>query len=222
MKTDKQDLIVEKFKSLPTACVSDAMDTLSILGSAHGIAPLKDDLTITGRAFTVRYAPVGAGGGTVGDFIDDVPPGGVVVISNGGRTDCTVWGDIMTTTAQIKGIEGTVIDGVCRDVSYALSRSYPLFTCGRFMRTGKDRVSVAEVGGTISLGDAQVTPGDIIVGNADGIVVVPKDRAEEIYELAAAIEQIEEKIISDIENGIALCEARQRHGYHTLQKRNKQ
>jgi len=221
MENGEKDLIVEKFKSLPTACVSDAMDKFGILGSAQGIAPLKDDLTLVGRAFTVRYTPVGAGGGTVGDFIDDVPDGGVVVISNNGRTDCTVWGDIMTTTAILKGIAGTVIDGVCRDVSFALSKSYPLFTCGRFMRTGKDRVSVAEIGCTVNLSDAQVSSGDIIVGNADGVVVVPHDRAEEIYELAAAIEQTEENIIADIENGISLCEARKRHGYHDLQKRSK-
>ncbi len=216
-----KDIIVEKFKSLPTACVSDAMDKLGILGSAFGIVPLKDELTLVGRAFTVRYVPVGAGGGTVGDFIDDVPLGGVVVISNNGRTDCTVWGDIMTTTAIAKGIAGTVIDGVCRDVSYAISNSYPLYTCGRFMRTGKDRVTVAEVGGTVNLSDAQVSPGDIIVGNADGIVVVPQNRAEEIYELASSIEHIEEKIIIDIKNGISLFDARKKHSYHNLQKRSK-
>ena len=75
MQTSEKDVIVEKFKSLPTACVSDAMDKFGILGSAHGIAPLKDDLTLIGRAFTVRYTPVGSGGGTVGDFIDEVPLG---------------------------------------------------------------------------------------------------------------------------------------------------
>ncbi|RLB90560.1 MAG: RraA family protein, partial [Deltaproteobacteria bacterium] len=74
---------------------------------------------------------------------------------------------------------------------------------------------------TVNLSDAQVSSGDIIVGNADGVVVVPHDRAEEIYELAAAIEQTEENIIADIENGISLCEARKRHGYHDLQKRSK-
>ena len=219
MNTTK-DSLVDQFKELPTACISDAMDRLGILGSALGIMPLKDDLKLVGRAFTVRYTPVGAGGGTVGDFIDDVPKGGVVVISNGGRMDCTVWGDIMTTTAMVQGIAGTVIDGVCRDVSYAVSKSYPLFTCGRFMRTGKDRVSVAEVGGVVTIGDASVTPGDIIVGNADGIVAVPQKRAQEIYDLALKIERVEEKIISEIEKGTPLAEARERHGYHNLQKRS--
>ena len=62
----------------------------------------------------------------------------VVVIDNDGRTDCTVWGDIMTQYAGLRDFAGTVIDGVCRDVNKALDDGYPLFTAGRFMRTGKD------------------------------------------------------------------------------------
>jgi len=65
------------------------------------------------------------------DFIDDVAEGDVVVIDNDGRTDCTVWGDIMTQYAGSQRIAATVIDGVCRDVSKALDDGYPLFTKGR-------------------------------------------------------------------------------------------
>ena len=83
--------------------------------------------------------------GTVGDFIDDVAAGDVVVIDNGGRTDCTVWGDIMTQYAGAHRFAATVIDGVCRDVNKALGDGYPLFSRGRFMRTGKDRVQVGAV-----------------------------------------------------------------------------
>nr|WP_221179402.1 RraA family protein [Streptomyces botrytidirepellens] len=94
-----------------------------------------------GPAFTVRYAPVDeSSDGTVGDFLDDVPPGSVIVIDNDGRTDVTVWGGIMSEVAAHRGIAGTVINGVCLDVSASLARNYPLFSRGRFMRTGKDRV----------------------------------------------------------------------------------
>ena len=72
------------------------------------------------------------GEGTVGDFLDNVPPGAVVVIDNDGRTDVTVWGH--------HDIAGTVINGVCRDVSASLSQNYPLFGRGRFMRTGKEQI----------------------------------------------------------------------------------
>ncbi len=97
-------------------------------------------------AFTVRYVTAGSPPGTVGDYLDDVPPGGVVVLDNGGRTDCTVWGDILTAMADQRGVAGTVIDGVCRDVQRALGLVYPIYSRGRFMRTGKDRVEVSDVG----------------------------------------------------------------------------
>jgi regulator of RNase E activity RraA len=219
MSAPPPDTVVEGFRALPTAAVSDALDRLGLPGSAWGVAPLSDGARIAGRAFTVRYVPVGAGGGTVGDFLDDVPPGAVVVIANSGRTDCTVWGDIMTTVALARGIAGTVIDGVCRDVSLALERSYPLFTRGRFMRTGKDRVTVAEVGATVTLCDVQVVPGDVVLGNADGVVVVPRAREVEVLDLARGIEAAEQLILADVRDGLPLKEARSRRGYHALQSK---
>ncbi|RAL09411.1 RraA-like protein [Aspergillus homomorphus CBS 101889] len=76
-----------------------------------------------GPAFKVRYFPASDPPGSVGDFIDDVAVGDFVVIGNGGRTDCTVWGDIITQYAALRGISGAVIDGVCRDVNRAISDS---------------------------------------------------------------------------------------------------
>jgi 4-hydroxy-4-methyl-2-oxoglutarate aldolase len=219
MTAPPPDAIVEGFRVLPTAAVSDALDRLGLPGSAWGITPLSDGARIAGRAFTVRYVPVGAGGGTVGDFLDDVPPGAVVVIANNGRTDCTVWGDIMTTVALARGVAGTVIDGVCRDVSLALDRAYPLFTRGRFMRTGKDRVTVVEVGAAVTLCDVQVAPGDVVLGNADGVVVVPRAREVEVLEIARGIEAAEQLILSDVRDGLSLKEARARRGYHALQSK---
>jgi 4-hydroxy-4-methyl-2-oxoglutarate aldolase len=150
------DDMVERFRALPTAAVSDALDRMRLPGSALGIRSLFDGARVVGRAFTVRYAPAGHPPGTVGDYIDDVPPGAVVVLDNDGRTDCTVWGDILTSVAHERGIVGTVVSGVCRDVSKALALGYPIFSVGRFMRTGKDRVEVVEVGGPIEVGGVQV------------------------------------------------------------------
>ena len=77
--------------------------------------------------------------------LDDVAPGAVVVIDNGGRLDATVWGDILTWFASARGIAGTVIDGVSRDYDRAAELSYPIFSRGTYMRTGKDRVQVAAI-----------------------------------------------------------------------------
>ena len=207
----------ELFAGLSTPTVSDALDKLGIPGACLGIAPLFNEATTCGSAFTVRYQPVGVDGGTVGDFIDDVPEGAIVVIDNAGRTDCTVWGDIMTTLAVAKGIGGTVIDGVCRDVARPLADGYPMFTCGRFMLTGKDRVACVEVGGTVSIGGISVRKGDIILGDANGVVVIPHEHAEEVATIAREIDAREEAIIADIQSGTTLREARAKHGYHTLQ-----
>jgi 4-hydroxy-4-methyl-2-oxoglutarate aldolase len=211
------DQIVEGFKKLAAASISDALDRLQIPGQAQGIQGLKIGYRIVGRAFTVRYRPVGATKGTVGDFIDDVPPGGVVVLDNQGRLDCTVWGDILTTVASQRKIAGTVIHGVCRDVAGSLALNYPIFSRGRFMRTGKDRVEVDGINVPSSFGDVQVRPNDIVVGTDDGILVVPHDRAEKVLEIANSISEAEARIISAVKGGSRLDEARKQHNYHHLQ-----
>ena len=120
--------VVEDFRDLPTAAVSDALDRLGLVGCCEGILPLDFGLNLVGRAVTVRYRPVGeVDRGTVGDYIDDVEPGSIVVLDNAGRTDCTVWGDILTAVATRRGIGGTVINGVCRDVAWRLNSGMACF-----------------------------------------------------------------------------------------------
>lgn len=212
------DELVEGLGRLSCSLVSDALDRLGLKGSAHGLAPLANGQRLAGRAFTVRYAPAGDPPGTVGDYIDDVPVGGVVVLDNRGRTDCTVWGDILTAVATRRGVAGTVIDGVCRDVHRALGTGYPIYSRGRFMRTGKDRVEAVETGGTLTLGDVQVRVGDIVLGDDDGVVVVAADVAARVLDVASEIAEREEAILADaLEHG-SLREARARFGYHLLQR----
>ncbi len=212
------DPIVEGFRSLETASVSDALDRLRLPGSALGIAPLWPGQRMAGRAFTVRYVPAGAAKGTVGDYIDDMTPGQVAVLDNAGRLYCTVWGDILTALAHAKGIAGTAIFGVCRDTTKAKELGYPIYSSGRFMRTGKDRVEVADVGTTVSLGDVQVRPGDLVVGDDDGLLVVPRGHEERVLELARTIATTEDRIIQEALSGTPLGASRRRHGYHTLQR----
>ncbi|KAB8227188.1 ribonuclease E inhibitor RraA/Dimethylmenaquinone methyltransferase [Aspergillus alliaceus] len=187
---------------------------------AFGIMPLADYKKVTvGPAFTVRYVPTSNPPGSVGDFRDDVAVGDVVVIDNGGRTDCTVWGDIMTEYAGVRGIGGTVIDGVCRDVNRALNDEYPLFTAGRWMRTGKNRVQVGGVNESIGIGKVHVQPRDIVVADANGVVIVPRDRAREVAEVARQIEKSEAAIRGLIAERASIAEARDQLGYHTLQRK---
>jgi regulator of RNase E activity RraA len=212
--------LVALFEGLDTPGVSDAMDKLGLHGQALGIMPLANyTQAVVGPAFTVKYVPASNPPGTVGDFIDDVAAGDVVVIDNDGRTDCTVWGDIMTQYAGLRQIAATVIDGVCRDVGKALGDGYPMFTAGRFMRTGKDRVQVEAVNGTVAIGGVRVAARDIVVADANGVVVVPRHRARDVAQAARAIEAAESHIREQIGNGATLREARAALGYHRLQSK---
>jgi regulator of RNase E activity RraA len=212
------DDTVKAFAKLPTAAISDALDRLGIPGQALGIKPLDPSFRLAGRAWTLRYRPIGeVERGTVGDYIDDVEPGSVIVLDNQGRLDATVWGDILTLVANRRGIAGTVINGICRDVQRALDVKYPIFSKDHWMRTGKDRVEVDSMGQPVGLGDTQVRPGDILVGDADGIVVIPRSREQEVLQVAQGIEQAESAIEREVQSGTSLVEARKIHRYHALQ-----
>lgn len=95
---------LESIDQLGTSTLSDALDWAGISGQSLGLKPLRPGIRVMGRAYTVRYHPCDLVPKTVGDFIDDVEPGAVVVIDNGGRLDATVWGDIMTQVAHTTGI----------------------------------------------------------------------------------------------------------------------
>ncbi|KUO71810.1 MAG: diguanylate cyclase [Clostridia bacterium BRH_c25] len=211
--------IIEAFKKLDTTSVSDALDRLGITGGLLGIKPVVNDTTICGQAFTVHYVPCGSVKGTVGDFLDDVKPGQVVVIDNSGRDYCTVWGDLMAITATRMGIAGTVIDGVCRDIPAIKKIKYPIFTKGTYMVTGKDRVFVDAVNVPVAVSGVQVKPGDIILGDETGVLVIPVERAEEVLKVSLEIAQKEAIIEEAIRNGASLREARAKAGYHQLQTR---
>lgn len=221
--TDKQ--LISLLEGLDTAGISDAMDKLGLHGQALGIHALNNyrsefyQKTFIGPAFTVKYVPASDPAGTVGDFIDDVAVGDVIVIDNSGRADCTVWGDIMTQYAGLRGITATVIDGVCRDVSTVLKTEYPLFTAGKFMRTGKDRVQVESVNSTVSVGNVRVEARDLVVADASGVVIIPRHRVEEVATIAKQIEASEEVIRERLRQGETLGAARKATGYHQLQSK---
>jgi len=214
--TDLSEDLRNGYRRLGTSTISDALDRLKIAGQCVGIKPLDRGSRLLGRAFTVRYVPAGIPG-TVGDYIDDLGGGQVVVLDNRAREDATVWGDILTATAHQRGVEGTVIDGVCRDSDQSLQLGYPIYSRGHWMRTGKDRVIVDAYDVPVTIGGVRVAPGDLMVGDADGVLAVPWARASEVLELASAIGAAEDAIRTGVLGGMSLAEARRAHSYHTLQ-----
>lgn len=213
----EQDNNVARAARLDTATLSDALDKLGLNGQCYRIKPRDNGFRMAGRAWTLLYGPAGNPAGTVGDYIDDVPPGSVVVLDNGGRDNATVWGDILTEIAHRRGIAGTVIDGVCRDVAMCLKLGYPVFAKDHWMRTGKDRVQVEATGVPVNIGDVRVAPGDLLRGDADGVVVIPKDFEDRVLDTAEGIERAEEAIREAVRGGMRLDEARRQFKYHQLQ-----
>jgi 4-hydroxy-4-methyl-2-oxoglutarate aldolase len=213
------DRNVERAGKLDTATLSDALDKLGIAGQCYRIKPRDSRFRMAGRAWTLLYGPAANPPGTVGDYIDDVPPGSVIVLDNGGRDTATVWGDILTEIAHRRGVAGTVIDGICRDVALCVQLGYPVFAKDHWMRTGKDRVQVEATGIPVNIGDARVAPGDIVRGDADGVIVIPKEHEARVLDAAEAIEAAESHIREAVRGGMRLDEARKQHGYHQLQTR---
>jgi 4-hydroxy-4-methyl-2-oxoglutarate aldolase len=210
--------LVARLQRLSSATVSDALDRLAIDGQASSIVRLSGTGRIAGRAFTARYEPVDAEGGTVGDYIDDVEPGSVVVLANSGRVDCTVWGGLLSAVAARRGIAGTVIDGACRDVQEARDLGYHLYARANWMRTGKGRVRVEGYNVPVMIGGIRVRPGDLVLGDADGVVVVPAEHGEAVVVAATEIADAETAIAGQIAEGSRLDEARARHHYFNLQR----
>jgi regulator of RNase E activity RraA len=212
--------IADKLKSLGVTTLSDALDKLGIEGQCLGIMPFDHSMAFAGPAFTIRMVPVGLSGGSVGDYIDDVEPGQVVVLDNGGRMDVTVWGDILTMVADRRKIAATVIDGVCRDIGRSIELGYPIFARGNTMRTGKDRVTADAYNIVVQIAGVRVAPGDWLVGDGDGVISIPAARIDDVLGVAGQIVAAEESIRNAISEGSRLDKARAALRYHTLQTRD--
>ena len=215
----ESDTNVQRAAKLDTATLSDALDRCGLNGQCHRIKPRDPGFRMAGRAWTLRYGPAGQPAGTVGDYIDDVPDGSVIVLDNGGRDDATVWGDILTEVAHRRGLAGTLIDGVNRDVALCLELRYPVFSRDHYMRTGKDRVQVEATQVPVTIGGARVAPGDLVRGDADGVVVIAREHEDRVLAAAEAIQAAEDAIRAAVRGGMSLRQAREAHGYHRLQTR---
>ena len=210
--------LVDAFMSLSTPSVSDAMDKLKIRCGCQGLVPIVAGKKIVGPAFTVKYVPIGLVKTGAGDYIDEAQEGDVIVIDNGGRTYCTAWGDILTNVAVQKKVAGTIIDGVCRDVDGIRELDYPMFTRGHFMVTGKDRIHMESYQKPVEICDVPVKPGDLVMADQSGVLIIPREKAEEVLALAREIAAAEEKIVEAVKQGCSLKEARVKFKYDSLQR----
>jgi regulator of RNase E activity RraA len=219
MNIDTKDANVVRASKLDCAALSDALDRLSIVGQCYKIRPCDPSFRLAGRAYTVLYEPTTIETGNVGEYMDDVPPGRVVVIDNRGRDDMGTWGNILTELAFHRGAAGTVIDGNNRDVALCRELGYPIFSRDTWMRTGKGRIQLKALEVPVIIGGVVVHPGDIVRGDADGVVVLPKVRENELLDAAEHIARQERELRDAIRGGMRMDEARRKYRYHDLQSR---
>lgn len=208
--------VIERLLALDTAAVSDALDSLYIAGGLLGIEPQVSGKKIAGPAFTVQYEacmPEKNRFMNAGNYIDEVPAGSIIVVDNGGRLDCTSWGNILTTKALQKQIAGSVIYGSARDIADIRQMDYPLFSSNIYMVSGKNRARVKAVQCALDIHGVTVYPGDWVFGDDNGVLVIPKEQLEEVILRAENVENTERQIISTINAGAPLEVARQQLGY---------
>lgn len=208
--------LMQRLAQFDTAEISDALDSCGIEGALLGIKPITHGTKFVGEAFTVKYRPYEEKQTefkNAGNYIDEVPEHAVIVIDNDGREDCTTWGDILTQVAMNRNIKGTVVFGAVRDVAFIREAKYPLFASATYMRSGKNRVYKSAQQCTLSINGVEIQPNDIIVGDDNGVLVIPKSRLKEIVEKASNIKTTEQAIISSVKSGMKLEEARKFHRY---------
>jgi len=197
---------IEAFMKLSSAIISDALDLAGIHGTIEGLKTQVPGLKMCGPAYTVRYTPASSALHRFADFMDDVPAGAVVAIDNGGRTDCSVWGDTLSLFASRHDFAGTIIDGVCRDIDGTRELNYPMFSRGTYMRTGKGRIGIESTQEPIILSGITIRPGDVVFADDTGAVAVPKERIDEILAFALTIVRRDDAYAAAIETGVAMAE----------------
>ena len=203
---------------LYTPVVGDVLDQL---GRFHQILPqpvqpMKTDMKLIGRAMPVVmidvYGPQEKPFGLLTEALDQLQPG-EIYIAGGGDMRCAYWGEILTATAISRGAVGAVVNGYHRDTPKVLEQNFPVFSRGRFAQDSSVRTKVAAYRVPIEIGGVWIEPGDLIFGDLDGVVIIPKDLEETVLEKALEKASAENVVRKEIEeNGMSSTDAFKKYG----------
>ena len=207
--------VVGRFAVIPTSTLSDVLDSLGLQGVLTGIHAVAPDMKVVGPAVTVKEVSGSLGSYPledfrVGDMIQEAGRGDVLVVDNGGECLSTC-GFLASFSSKVKGIAGIVVDGGVRDVQRISEIGFPVFTRHIVPLSGKRRIKIESFNTTISIENVRIEPGDIIVGDDTGVVVVPAKRSKEILQEAERLERLEEENIPLVKPGVSLSELSRKH-----------
>ncbi len=193
-----RDDLVAAARGLPTATLHEAGGKIGALPSA--LKPIAAGMRVCGPALTV-HSP-GGDNLWLHRALDVARPGDVMVVYASGVYEHGYWGEIMATMAQARGVAGLVIDGGVRDSMLLAQMGFPVFARGLCIRgTGKDFGATGWINHPIRLGEVTVDGGDLIVGDADGVVAIPRARAAEVIEKSVRREADEAAILARLRAG---------------------
>jgi len=180
---------------------------------------------IVGRAVTMKIKPVGLEKpkqhlGTAA--IVAAQPGDVIVVDNGGRPDSSCWGGLLSLAAKAKEISGIVIDGACRDIDESRDIGFPVYARAVIPMTARNRVMQESFNQEIQFAGVQVHPGDLIIADGSGVVVIPRDKEEEVVKEAEAVATTEARMADGIRQGMSVLEVLEKLGYESMLDKGKE
>lgn len=212
----------QRYAALSTTNISDALDALGLRGATYGVRPIIERWDkVLGRAVTLKVI---AAGQTAGQHhlgiraIDVAQPGDVIVIDNGGRLDVSCWGGVLANGAKMKGVNGVFIDGAVRDVDECIELGFSVYARGTVVATARGRTIEESTNSLIQFAGVQVRPGDVVMGDQSGVVIVPWEYVEDTLVKAEQLKQKEDRIIADIRAGMSMVEVDQKYNYEKMLK----
>ncbi|MCG2630965.1 RraA family protein [Bradyrhizobium sp. WYCCWR 13023] len=188
--------VVERFARLPVANVSDSMSRLTAGGAR--LRPMHGSGGLAGAALTVKTAP--GDNLMVHKAIALAEPGDVIVVDAGGDLTNAITGEMMMMQMVKRGVAGLVINGAIRDAGFIRSQTFPVFAAGVTHR-GPYKNGPGEINVAIAIDGMVIEPGDLIIGDDDGLLCVPFDQTEAVFKAATAKFEAEQKQMANIEAG---------------------
>lgn len=204
--------LADRLRPFDSCTVSDALEAVGALGAVNGLGPVSVPYRIVGPAVTVRLRRLEPGESPANAphlgalAIEASSPGDVIVIEHGGRTDSAGWGGLLSAAAAAAGVVGVVIDGAARDIDDAVGLGLPVFARSSTPITARGRTIEAETGGPIRIGDVDVSPGDIVVADRSGVVVVPADLVEQVAQRAEELHRKEAGMLAALRSGASAAQ----------------
>lgn len=194
--------LVSDFEGIPSTIISDVIENVGMVMDS-GIKPISRGEAVTGTALTVKGVP--GDNLIIHKAITMAEPGDILIIDGDGYTETAYLGELMCTSCQAHDLAGIVIDGAIRDREEIAKMGFPLYARGVHPR-GPVKQHPGSINVPISCGGVTVRPGDIVVGDDDGVAVVPADDAETIYESAREKLAAEDDLRERVEDGEYLYE----------------